>query len=164
MTGVQTCALPIYMTMTNSQHHYFRKMPMVEYRNNEEKQGDFEQMIPLIDAYNILESDRVNDKEQFVDAFLFLTGIDLDSEQAKKLKEERILMGYEGAAAQYLSKVMSESDIEVLKDSLKSDIHRFSMIPDLSDQTFGTNLSGVAIRSEERRVGKECRSRWSPYH
>ena len=23
---------------------------------------------------------------------------------------------------------------------------------------------GIAIRSEERRVGKECRSRWSPYH
>ena len=22
----------------------------------------------------------------------------------------------------------------------------------------------VATRSEERRVGKECRSRWSPYH
>ena len=22
----------------------------------------------------------------------------------------------------------------------------------------------LAIRSEERRVGKECRSRWSPYH
>src|SRR5687768_18516687 len=24
--------------------------------------------------------------------------------------------------------------------------------------------SGYGIRSEERRVGKECRSRWSPYH
>ena len=24
--------------------------------------------------------------------------------------------------------------------------------------------SGFTIRSEERRVGKECRSRWSPYH
>ena len=23
---------------------------------------------------------------------------------------------------------------------------------------------GSKIRSEERRVGKECRSRWSPYH
>ena len=23
---------------------------------------------------------------------------------------------------------------------------------------------GVRVRSEERRVGKECRSRWSPYH
>lgn len=164
----------LHMTMTNSQHHYFGKMPMVEYRNNEEKQGDFEQMIPLIDAYNILESDRVNDKEQFVDAFLFLTGIDLDSEQAKKLREERILMGYEGAAAQYLSKVMSESDIEVLKDSLKSDIHRFSMIPDLSDQTFGTNLSGVAIkyklmgfeqhvRNKERYFTKALKQRFELY-
>jgi len=25
-------------------------------------------------------------------------------------------------------------------------------------------VSGNAFRSEERRVGKECRSRWSPYH
>src|SRR3712207_1010469 len=25
-------------------------------------------------------------------------------------------------------------------------------------------LSVGAVRSEERRVGKECRSRWSPYH
>ena len=24
--------------------------------------------------------------------------------------------------------------------------------------------SGYGLRSEERRVGKECRSRWSPYH
>ena len=24
--------------------------------------------------------------------------------------------------------------------------------------------SGASVRSEERRVGKECRSRWSPYH
>ena len=23
---------------------------------------------------------------------------------------------------------------------------------------------GIDMRSEERRVGKECRSRWSPYH
>ena len=25
-------------------------------------------------------------------------------------------------------------------------------------------MDGGAWRSEERRVGKECRSRWSPYH
>src|SRR2546421_4569536 len=24
--------------------------------------------------------------------------------------------------------------------------------------------AGAVVRSEERRVGKECRSRWSPYH
>ena len=26
------------------------------------------------------------------------------------------------------------------------------------------NLDIIQLRSEERRVGKECRSRWSPYH
>src|SRR5256885_4459096 len=33
-------------------------------------------------------------------------------------------------------------------------------------EDMGLHESGVArlIRSEERRVGKECRSRWSPYH
>ena len=30
----------------------------------------------------------------------------------------------------------------------------------LSDQLIATDVA----RSEERRVGKECRSRWSPYH
>src|SRR2546429_977817 len=28
----------------------------------------------------------------------------------------------------------------------------------------GPDLTGIGKRSEERRVGKECRSRWSPYH
>ena len=28
----------------------------------------------------------------------------------------------------------------------------------------GSTASVGAVRSEERRVGKECRSRWSPYH
>ena len=32
------------------------------------------------------------------------------------------------------------------------------------DVEFYNKLSKVIDRSEERRVGKECRSRWSPYH
>ena len=31
-------------------------------------------------------------------------------------------------------------------------------------RTIRTNINFMAVRSEERRVGKECRSRWSPYH
>ena len=29
---------------------------------------------------------------------------------------------------------------------------------------YGYTIAPAAGRSEERRVGKECRSRWSPYH
>src|SRR2546422_9217022 len=33
-----------------------------------------------------------------------------------------------------------------------------------NNSTHGSNPAVYAKRSEERRVGKECRSRWSPYH
>ena len=35
--------------------------------------------------------------------------------------------------------------------------------PRFLGETF-VELAGEILRSEERRVGKECRSRWSPYH
>ena len=35
---------------------------------------------------------------------------------------------------------------------------------DLADVDEDNYQTAVALRSEERRVGKECRSRWSPYH
>ena len=44
-------------------------------------------------------------------------------------------------------------------------------IPRLVDKAIADGMKGIAVtdhgdmfRSEERRVGKECRSRWSPYH
>ena len=35
---------------------------------------------------------------------------------------------------------------------------------DLIDKAKAAGMTDEQIRSEERRVGKECRSRWSPYH
>ena len=40
----------------------------------------------------------------------------------------------------------------------------FGSIPVLRDLNLTVNGPLVLMRSEERRVGKECRSRWSPYH
>src|SRR5256885_12803030 len=36
------------------------------------------------------------------------------------------------------------------------------LVEELGNQ--GVGHSEAIVRSEERRVGKECRSRWSPYH
>ena len=47
----------------------------------------------------------------------------------------------------------------VFKDSLRSSAGELS-----SFQALMLSPTISTIRSEERRVGKECRSRWSPYH
>ncbi len=139
--------------------HYFGEVPIIEYLNNKEGQGDFEQQIPLIDAYNKLMSDRVNDKEQFVDAILVLYGSllgedeDESTKAYKQLREEKLLELPTDAKAEYLTRQMDESGVEVLRKALKEDIYTFSHVPNLSDQNFVGNASGVAM--EYKLLGLE---------
>jgi SPP1 family phage portal protein len=140
----------------NRYAHNFPYVPMVEYWNNSVQTGDFEGVISLIDAYDVLQSDRVNDKEQFADALLVLTGVvgfDTSSDPldtrtaAQRLKQEGTLsLPDPQAKAEYLIKQMSESDTEILKDAIKSDIHKFSYVPDMTDEQFAGNSSGVAMK------------------
>src|SRR5258708_3919682 len=42
--------------------------------------------------------------------------------------------------------------------------HEYTITIRLQPMASGARLPAPGARSEERRVGKECRSRWSPYH
>ena len=44
------------------------------------------------------------------------------------------------------------------------DSQKYSGKVELNRQSEPMTISAEFNRSEERRVGKECRSRWSPYH
>ena len=57
--------------------HNLGQIPIIEYRNNHFAIGDYEQQISLIDAYNSLMGNRVNDKEQAVESILVLYGTQL---------------------------------------------------------------------------------------
>lgn len=132
--------------------YYFKGIPLIEYKNNKKFKGDFEGVITLIDAYNLLQSDRVNDKEQVVDALLAVIGASLGDdtdekvETAKLLKELKIIELDQGGDAKWLVKNLNETEIEVLKNSLKDDIHEFSKVPCLTDENFVGNASGVAMK------------------
>lgn len=129
------------------EEHAFGKVPIIEYKNNPEYMGDFEPVISLIDAYNLLQSDRINDKEQLVDAILCLYGMDFDSEQASMLKESRMLANIPSdAKAEYLIKTLQEGDVDILRQNIENDIHKISMVPNMSDENFVGNSSGVAIK------------------
>ncbi len=143
--------------------HFFGGVPMVEYWNNDDETGDFEHISTLIDAYDLLQSDRLNDKEQLVQSILVMTGARMEDEPdeldengrvkrrgrtaAEQIRQDKMLFLPDAdATAHYLTKSLTESDVEVLKESIKADIHKFSMIPDLSDVNFAGNASGVAMR------------------
>ena len=130
-----------------SEPHAFGAVPFICYKNNPEILGDFESVISLIDAYNLLQSDRINDKEQLVDAILCLYGMDFDTEQAEMLHESRMIANIPAdGKIEYLVKTLQENDVDVLRKTLESDIHKISMVPNMSDENFVGNSSGVAIR------------------
>lgn len=142
---------PATYTLVDEDDHYFGIVPFIEYKNKKSCQGDFESVISLIDAYNVLQSDRVNDKEQFVNAILVVIGASFgdDSEEVsqtvKTLRDLGVLELPPDAQAAYLQKSFTESEVEVLKKSIKDDIHEFSRVPCLSDANFAATDSGVAL-------------------
>lgn len=142
--------------------HYFERIPIVEYLNNKLAIGDFELQIPLIDAYNALMSDRITDKEQFIDSILAIYGallgdpdaVDEDGKTAKeRVKEDKLLELPKDSKAEYLTRTFDEQGVEVLKKAIEQDIHKFSHIPCMTDESFGGNVSGVAM--EFKLLGME---------
>lgn len=139
------------LKLESTEEVLYGQTPMIEYVNKPYGQGDFEGVISLIDAYNTLQSDRVNDKEQFVNALLVIYGIiagdttDEKIKTARELKKIGMLEMPESARAEYITKTFQEADIELLRKSIADDIHKISKVPDLTDQNFAGNSSGVAM-------------------
>lgn len=127
--------------------HAFGDVPIIEYRNNGECQGDFENVTSIIDAYNILQSDRVNDREQLVDAILLFYGMEFDTEQMEMLRSQRAISRIPtDGRVEYLTKNVSESEADVLRQTLEQDLHKISTVPNMSDENFAGNSSGVALK------------------
>lgn len=131
--------------------HNMGDIPIIEYKNNKYSIGDFEQQIGLIDSYNSLTANRINDKEQFIDSILVLYGARLGDDEEKSIKameslaEHKLLELHPEARAEYLSKTLNENEVETLRNAVKQDIYTFSHIPNLTDENFAGNSSGVAM-------------------
>ena len=142
--GIQSVGEPVA--------HFFGKVPLDEIYNNAERMGDFEVVLSIIDAYNTLQSDRVNDTEQFVNALLVIKGEvlgDTDRESAdtyRSIKEYGVMTLGENADASFLTRQLNGSDAELQRKALSHDIHKFSGVPDMSDENFAGNVSGVAMK------------------
>jgi SPP1 family phage portal protein len=126
--------------------HNFEVVPVIEYANNKKRRSDYEDVLTPMDAYNLLQSDRVNDKEQFVEAYLVLKGMTITPDQLDEARATRTLAIPATATMEYLTKNIDEANVDVLRQVLEQDIHKIAMVPNFTDKEFIGNASGVAIR------------------
>lgn len=158
------------LTLEAEQQHYFKGVPIIEYQNNRFRQGDFEDVLSLVDLYDSAQSDIANYMSDLNDAMLVISGnLDIDIEGTKRMKQANLLMlqtevDQDGkttpAKADYIYKKYDVGGTEAYKERLQKDIHKFTSTPEMNDSNFSGVQSGEAMKYklfglEQKRANKE---------
>lgn len=145
-----------YLKFVDEEPHYFSQCPANIFTLPDEK-SVFDCIIGLQDAANELLSSEIDDYSAFCDAYLILTGMDADPDEIASMKENRVLILPEGAAATWLTKDASDAQVENILKRIHDSIYRIAQCPDFSSESFvGGVSSGIAIRY--RLTGMETKS------
>ena len=138
---------PVNLKEVGRRPHYFNGLPIIEFMENESRQGSYENVISLIDTYELMLSDTANTINYFSDCYLVLTGMqETQAEDIARMKNDRVLLVPEGCEASFLTKNVSENYNENMLKRLQEQIFVVACTPLLSDSSFSSNSSGVAIQ------------------
>ena len=128
----------------------FDSLPVVEFYFNEERMSIFESVISLVNAFNKAISEKANDVEYFSDQYIAFLGAQIDEENVKNIRDNRVInfFGRPGddsrVDVKFLDKPDSDTQTENLLNRLVKLIFQTTMVADISDESFGTT-SGVAL-------------------
>ena len=131
------------------QPHYFDGVPATEFVENEERQGLFEPVMSIVNAYNKAISEKANDVDYFADAYMKVLGAKLEPEDLQFIRDNRVV-NFEGEDAQkiivdFMGKPESDTTQENLLNRLERLIFQISMVANISDENFGT-ASGISLK------------------
>jgi SPP1 family phage portal protein len=135
----------------------FGEVPVIAYYMGDEIQSIFENVIPLIDAYDVLMSDSMNEFDRFAFAYLIMKRISLtnpidkkdpvkSNNALKEIKRRRIFEGLDkDADIKFLTKDIPTAFIDSIGTKLREQIHIQSHVPDFSGDRMA-GASGIAIQ------------------
>ena len=168
----------------NPREHMYKQVPVIEWKNGRDRQGDIELVIPQIDQYDGAQSDIANYMYDFNEATLVIKG-DMNrfrfsgkelSEQQKmfneSLREKNMLVLFTGRdgdgrptsmEADYLYKQYDVNGTEAYKNRLNRDIHKMANVPDLSDENFSGTDSGQVMKYKTFGLGLSSSTRLNEY-
>ena len=136
--------------------HIFGRIPIITVYNNEEQMSDLEKIETLVNDYDKVLSDVSNEFEAFRNAYLMLKNLVAGNDSIQKLKDEGIVEVMENGDMKFITKEIQTEALENHLNRLEKNIHKFSAVPDLSDENFAGNLSGVAIRFKLFGLETKC--------
>lgn len=138
-------------------------IPIIEYPANKARLGAFEIVIPLLDAINTVESNRLDGVEQFVQALMLFHNVDISSEDFGKLKELGAIKfkdidAQTKAEIQYLTSEMNQAQTQTLVDSMYNTVLTICGMPNRNGGS-STSDTGSAVIMRDGWSAAEARAK-----
>ena len=137
--------------------NYFGDLPVAAYYLGDQIQGLIEPVLPLIDDYDLLISDSMNEFDRFAHAYMRLVGMTLAGFANSKapgavnkalqlIKRRRVFENLpDKDAVTFLTKDIPTDYIKYMSELIQNQIHNQSHVPDLNSGAFA-DVSGVAVQ------------------
>lgn len=141
----------------DSSPHFFEEVPIAAYYFGDDHVGILESVLPLIDAYDVLISDSMNEFDRFAYAYLVMKKFGLTDQTKKKdsssfsqaLRFLKFFRVFEWVPAdadiKFLTKDIPTDFLRFMSDFLKEQIHIQSHVPDFTNREMSA-MSGIAIQ------------------
>lgn len=144
------------LTFISEEPHFFSQCPANVFHLPDQK-AIYDCVIGLQDSANEVLNAEVDELNYFADAYLVFSGLDVESDDLKSMKELRAFVLPEGASAEWLTKAANDTQVENILKRIQDSIYRIAACPDFSSESFvGGVSSGIAI--QYRLTGMETRA------
>lgn len=133
--------------------HILGMLPMVEYQLNPERMGLFEPAIPVLDAINSLESNRLDGVEQFIQSIMVFTNCLVDSDALEEVKKlgAMCLKSTSGmpASVSQIANELDQQQSQTLIDSMLNVYRSLTAMPSAtgSENATSDNVGAVIVRN-----------------
>lgn len=140
------------LEIVSAEPHLLGAIPVIEYPSSEDRLGVFEPVLPLLDAIDTVDSNRIDGIEQFVQSLLVLYGVDLpQDETASTIKQKGVIVlpSQDGAGGKVdvkmLSEQLNQSDTQTVKDDMYQTVLRIVGMPSMSNGNSSESSNNGAV-------------------
>lgn len=138
-------------------------IPIIEYPLNQARLGAFEIVVPLLDAVNMTESNRVDGVEQFIQSLILFHNVDIDEEKFQALKELggikfKDIDATMKAEISYLNSELNQAQTQTLMDSMYETVLTICGMPNRNGGT-STSDTGTAVIMRDGWSAAEARAK-----
>lgn len=143
--------------------HILGDIPIIEYPLNLARIGAFELVIPLLDAINLTDSNRIDGVEQFIQALLLFHNVDISSEDYQKLREEGAIKFKDidpqlRAEVEYLTNSLNQGETQTLVDHMYQTVLTICGMPNRNGGS-STSDTGSAVIMRDGWSDAEARAK-----